>query len=829
LDRGALCDYAARPSGAERSSTKELSVGAVAAWQLAVWEAAWLKYQYVEKEHVLCGIFSLEKLLDPEKPRFDAETREALQREHEDVVGVLRGFRIDPVKFRRRVRAAVGKGSFEHTDKVIHRSAWCKLVFAGAQEIADTYRTEVNCLVLLASIMRDPGKTILTALSEIGVNARELLERAGLVGLHIEPGEAKDVPKQDASGTPNLDRFGRDLTRLAREGKLGPFVGRRKELLQVIQTLARKAKNNPVLVGEAGVGKTAIVEALAMRIAQGKNTDVLGDKRIVELSTGALVAGTMYRGEFEERLMRVIGEARSHREVIVFIDELHTLIGAGKASGGSLDAANIMKPALANGELRCIGATTIAEYRRYVESDPALERRFEKIVVSEPGRDEALEILGGIRAKLEEHHRVRITDQALVAAVDLAIRFDTDHQLPDKAIDLVDKAAARTRIPLLSMMQPERDRNSPPRHQDTKENLRAKPEDRKSVKSVDKSFGEEVGDEAVAEVLAEKMDLPLEIVRGHQAGMGGARLLELETRLKERIVGQDEAVGRVCRRLKMAHAGVLERRGPLAVFLFLGPTGVGKTETARALAEFLFGSESEMIRLDMSEYMEEHSVAKLIGSPPGYVGHDEEGQLTGKLRTKPYSVVLLDEIEKAHPRVFDLFLQVFDDGRLTDARGRVADARNAIFIMTSNIQVGRERSARVGFGERPSEEAKPGLPGELMRYFRPEFINRIDEQIVFRALDENDIRRILRPMLDRIRARLQQQHGVLLEASADAEELIARTGYSSAFGARELRRTVEQLLEAPLSQLVLEGRLAQHKRWQVSVENGQVRIVPATE
>jgi ATP-dependent Clp protease ATP-binding subunit ClpC len=467
--------------------------------------------------------------------------------------------------------------------------------------------------------------------------------------------------------------------------------------------------------------------------------------------------------------------------------------------------------------LRCIGATTTAEYRRYVESDPALERRLEKIIVAEPSRDEAIEILRGIRAKLEEHHHVKIADQALEAAVDLAIRFDTDHQLPDKAIDLIDKAAARTRVPLLSMGPAVKG-----------EGREKKGEGRKDKGEGRNESGaeQEVSDNTVAEVLAEKMDLPLEIVRGHQVGMSQSSLLETEARLKEQVIGQDEAIERVCKRLMMAHAGLVQRRGPLAVFLFLGPTGVGKTELARALAKSLFGKESDMIRLDMSEYMQEHSISRLIGAPPGYIGHDEEGQLTGKLRTKPYSVVLLDEIEKAHPKVFDLFLQVFDEGRLTDSKGRTADARNAIFIMTSNIAVGKDVRKRVGFGAQSDEEARPKLPQELARHFRPEFINRIDETVVFQPLHIEEIRLILKPMLTGIRERLLERQGVELDVSLEAEECLAHVGFSPAFGARELRRTVERMLEAPLSQLILSGELAQHKQWRAAVQGQSIAVVP---
>jgi ATP-dependent Clp protease ATP-binding subunit ClpC len=601
-------------------------------------------------------------------------------------------------------------------------------------------------------------------------------------------------------GTPFLDQYGRDLTREAREGKLGPFIGRRKELLQVIQTIARRSKNNPVLVGEAGVGKTAIVEALAVRAAEGKDPQVLAGKRIVELSIGAVIGGTKYRGEFEERLTRIIEEARAHPEVILFIDELHTVVGAGRAEGSGTDAANLMKPALARGDLRCIGATTIAEYCRYIEADAALERRFEKVVVNEPSPEETLEILKGLRPKWEAHHHVRITDRALEAAVDLSVRFDGDHHLPDKAIDLVDKAGARTRVPILSMIP-----------------------DTRGVGGT--ASQPEVTELTVSQVLSEKIRIPLEVITGYLEGMGESRLLQLESFLKRRLIGQDQAIERVCQRLLMAHAGLGQRRGPLAVLLFLGPTGVGKTELARSLAAFLFGSDADMIRLDMSEYMEEHSVAKLIGSPPGYIGHEEEGQLTGKLRTRPYSIVLLDEIEKAHRRVFDLFLQVFDEGCLTDSKGRTADAKNSIFIMTSNI-VAEKPTKQAGFGSQNAEESEAGTLHEVQRRFRAEFLNRIDEQIVFRSLDERDVRKILGRMLEEIRETLQTQHNVTLAITEEAERFLGQAGYSPAYGVRELRRTVERLLQVPLSQLILSGQARANSRWRVICAGEGLSIVP---
>jgi len=790
---------------------KELSMGALLAWQMAAGEAAAARHQYVEKEHMVLGVCSLEKALRHGDAELEPPVRRALQLELAAVERVFRGFKLDSTQLRRQLRKNLRQGNFGHTEAVVHRSEECRKIFQRADELAASAK-EVSSLHLLAAILEKPGDIIGRVLAEAGVKPGDLRARAlahadGESGAGLEPVEAlAGEHKMDQVGTHFLDRYGRDLTSEARKGNLGPFIGRRKELLQMVQTLGRRTKSNPVLVGEAGVGKTAIVEALAVRVADGKDPDVLAGKRIIELNMGALLGGTKYRGEFEERLTHILEEASAHPEVILFIDEIYNVVGAGRADG-SMDAANLMKPALARGDLRCIGATTIAEYRRYIESDSALERRFEKIIANEPSRDEALEILKGLREKWEEHHRVRITQGALEAAVNPSIRFDGDHQLPDKAIDLVDKAGARTRIPFLSMKQ-----GAPGGAAGLVEGAGGI------------GTGAEVTEKTIAQVLSEKVGVPLEVIAGHLEGMAQSRLLELQAFLKKRLIGQDEAVDRVSQRLMMAHAGLTGRRGPLAVFLFLGTTGVGKTELVRLLAEFLFGSESAMIRIDMSEYMEEHSVAKLIGSPPGYVGHEEEGQLTGKLRTKPYSVVLLDEIEKAHPRVFDLFLQVFDEGRLTDSKGRTADARNAIFIMTSNIAA--DRQAAIGFELQDIEETKTKVLDEVKKRFRSEFINRIDEQIVFLSLSQEDVKRILLSILDEIATKLQQQHAVTLHVAESAMDLLARRGHSPEYGVRELRRTVERLIQVPLSTMILSGRLKEHNHWQAVCSGEGFNLVP---
>jgi len=766
------------------------SFSANLAWQLSAQEA--VRSEFIEPQHILIGICSLEKI-SAQADELDPSDRQSLQLEQDAIEELLREFELDSTDLRRALRDKLGKGGYEHTEKIIHRSAACKQVFKRAIELAHSAATKpVTCIHLLAAVLEQPNPIITSLLEAEGVAVKDLKMRAMSKVSASAAAEVEAVKvhaeknKQDQVGTHYLERYGRDLTQMARDGKLGPFVGRRPELLQIIQTLARRSKNNPGLEGEAGVGKTAIVEALALRAVQGKDPQILGGKRIIELNMGALMGGTKYRGEFEERLDHILKEVQSHPEIILFIDEIHMLVGAGQTGEGSMDAANLIKPALARGELRCIGATTISEYRRNIETDPALERRFEKIIVNEPSRDESIEILKGLRNKWEEHHKARITDLALQAAVDLSIRFDGDHQLPDKAIDLIDKAGARTRIPILSMM------------------LGDKPVSASAV------FGE-VTELTVARVLSEKIGVPLDVITGQLGGTEKSRLLELESFLKKRVIGQDDAVERVCKRLIMSHAGLAERHGPLAVFLFLGPSGVGKTEMARSLAEFLFGSEAEMIRLDMSEYMEEHSFSKMIGSPPGYIGHEEEGQLTGQLRTKPHSIVLLDEVEKAHPRIFDLFLQVFDDGRLTDSKGRTADARNAIFIMTSNITAGNK--ADLNF--LPSKQSVEEALHEVAKRFRPEFINRVNEQIIFNSLGQADVQKILKPMLEEIQQNLLKQYQVTLQIDEQAEILIAQSGYNPQYGVRELRRVVEKLVQIPLSELILQGKLAKGSQWQL--------------
>jgi ATP-dependent Clp protease ATP-binding subunit ClpC len=790
-----------------------LTIPVELAWQIAASEAAGAGHAEIGPSHLLVGLLSLEKAL---RAKGDARTLPAaaiasIREERAALTEILSGASLDAGELRRALRRRAGRGSGPRPERM-GRSAASKAAFERAAASADGLITGPG---LVAALLESPDDVIRDVLAERRVTVEELLRRARALSPAAEnPTPMRPLPAVDPeSKTPTLDAYSRDLTRLARRGELGPVIGRRGEILQVLQTLARRSKNNPVLVGAAGVGKTAVVEALAIRAAVGKDPEVLGGKRIVELNLGALLGGTEYRGEFEKRLNRILEEARADESLILFIDEIHTVVGAGRAGGGGTDAANILKPALARGELVVIGATTLEEYRRHIEKDPALERRFDRIELGEPSAEETLEILRGLRTKWESHHGVTIEDAALDAAVKLSVRFDSEHRLPDKAVDLVDKASARARIPKLSMLPPAASGAS--------------------AGGSAEAARERVGPRLVAEVLAEKRGIGLDLVTAELGERSGARLLAIEAFLKSRLVGQDAAIERVAGRLRLAQAGLAERRGPLAVFLLLGPTGVGKTELARLLAEGLFGGADEMVRFDMSEYMEEHAVAKLLGSPPGYVGHEEEGLLIQGLRRRPHAVVLLDEVEKAHPRLFDVFLQVFDEGRVTGAAGRVADARNAIFVMTSNL--GSAARPRPGYpapasGPAPAEAEPAGSESAALEaarsFFRPELLNRIDDIVVLRQLTEPDVREIAARSLQALAAGIRERHGVDIRVEPDAVARVAAAGFSPAYGARELRRAIERLVEAPLAELVLSGELARRKAWRVTGEGSEIRIRP---
>nr|WP_325250517.1 ATP-dependent Clp protease ATP-binding subunit [uncultured Oscillibacter sp.] len=705
---------------------------------------------------------------------------------------------------------------------------------------------------LLAGILREGNNMAVRILRTAGVDARGLYS-ALMRKLSEQPrskaGEAKGAAPREEKGK-NLREFTRDLTADARAGRLDPVIGRDEEIQRMIQILSRRTKNNPCLIGEPGVGKTALAEGLARKIVLGDVPEDLLDKRILSLDLSGMVAGTKYRGEFEERIKKTLEEVKRSGDVILFIDELHTIVGAGSAEG-AVDAANIIKPALGRGEIRVVGATTLNEYRRYIEKDAALERRFQPVQVGEPSREASLEILKGLREKYEQHHKLQITDEALDAAVNLSARYINDRFLPDKAIDLMDEAASRVRMETeepseeLKSLEEKiaaltKDKEAAIQRQDYETAAQLRDIERNYQEQVDlerdkrkKSSAEHrpVTAEDIAAVVSGWTGIPVTRMTEDE----GQRLLRMEEKLHERVVGQDEAVQAVARAIRRGRVGLKDPKRPTGSFLFLGPTGVGKTELCKSLAEAMFGDETAMVRIDMSEYMERHTVSRLIGSPPGYVGHEEGGQLTEKVRRKPYSVILFDEIEKAHEDVWNVLLQILDDGRITDSQGRTVDFKNAVIVMTSNIGAKRltAASGRLGFSagtedvskdaERQFRDAQEAVLGELRQTFRPEFLNRIDDIIVFRALTEEDIREVARRMLGAVSARMEAM-GVRLDASAEAVAELARKGFDPKYGARPLRRAIQSRVEDAVAEKLLDGTLKAGDTAKLTVEDEKLLV-----
>lgn len=685
--------------------------------------------------------------------------------------------------------------------------------------------------ILLGLIIEGEGIAA-RVLADLKVSPEKIWEQ--VISLLGGEGEGMSVPGSSAAAagkaglgnTPALNEFGRDLSVQAAEGKLDPVVGRENEIERVIQVLSRRTKNNPVLIGEPGVGKTAIAEGLAQRIAANKVPEILGEKRVVTLDLSSMVAGTKYRGEFEERMKKVMEEIRLAGNVIVFIDELHTLIGAGAAEG-AIDAANILKPALARGEMQCIGATTLDEYRKHIERDAALERRFQPIKIGEPNAEEATAILNGLRDRYEAHHRVKITDEAIQAAVRLSDRYISDRFLPDKAIDLIDEAASKVRLrsytapPNLKELEEiidnlKKEKEAAVKRQEFEKAAEIRDEEqrkreelseiRKNWEALREQDTSLVGPEDIANIVSSWTGIPVNKLAEEES----TRLLKLEEILHEKVVGQQEAVGAVARSVRRARAGLKDPKRPIGSFIFLGPTGVGKTQLARTLAEALFGDESALIRIDMSEYMEKHAVSRMVGSPPGYVGHDEGGQLTEAVRRKPYSVILFDEIEKAHPEVFNILLQVLEDGRLTDTKGRVVDFRNCVLIMTSNVGASFLKRESLGFISTRNEETEykamsSRIMEELKKVFKPEFLNRIDEMVVFHQLSKEHLIKIISILADDISKRLKEQ-GFELVIDHNALKYLASKGDDPTFGARPLRRAIQKYIEDPLAEKILEGK-----------------------
>ena len=706
---------------------------------------------------------------------------------------------------------------------------------------------------MLLALIRDEevlGSRVLTNL-DVNLNkVRNLIyKKIGLVEPSNKQGQRKQPVNQgnnkpQEEGTPTLDSLARDLTQSAREKRLDPLLGREKEVQRLIQVLSRRTKNNPVLVGEPGVGKTAIAEGLAQRIVEGLVPKEMLSKRLMMLDMGAVVAGTKYRGEFEDRMKKVVDEIYRDGNVILFIDELHTLIGAGGAEG-AIDASNILKPALARGELQTIGATTLDEYQKYIEKDSALERRFAKIQVDEPTPEEAEDILLGLRGRYEEYHKVKITDEAVHAAVNLATRYISDRQLPDKAIDLIDESAARARLELankpsqivvqqnkLEELLEEKEaailaqnfelaadlRKKEQRLMTRLENLKLKEEENEGV------YQTEVTEEAIVSVVAQWTGIPLKQLEKKET----ERLLELEKVLHERVVGQDEAVKAISKAIRRSRSGLSDPNRPIGSFMFLGPTGVGKTELAKTLASTMFGSEDALIRVDMSEFMEKHSTSRLVGSPPGYVGYDEGGQLTERIRQKPYSVILLDEVEKAHPDVFNILLQVLDDGHLTDSKGRKVNFKNTILIMTSNIGATALRDEKtVGFAAKDAsknhEAMKSRVLEELKKRFRPEFLNRVDEMLVFHSLTKEELHEIVKIMSQSIIERLKLQK-IDLKLTPAAIEVVSKAGFDPEYGARPIRRALQKEVEDKLSDMLLLGEITPNSKVVVGASKGEIQV-----
>ncbi len=789
---------------------------------LAQEEARRLNYNFVGTEHLLLG----------------------LVREGEGVAAkALQQMGISLDRVRTEVEKVIGKGTSPPQGQIGFtpraKKVVMELALAEARELGHNYLGTEH---ILLGLIREGEGVAARVLENMGADLDKVRKQViQLLGGQKYAG--KGAGGRRATKTPALDTFGRDLTTLAAEGKLDPVIGRDKEIERVIQILSRRTKNNPCLIGDPGVGKTAIVEGLAQRIVDGKVPEILKERRVVTLDLGSLVAGSKYRGEFEERLKKVMQEIREAKDVILFIDEMHTIVGAGAAEG-AIDASNILKPALARGELQAIGATTLDEYRKHVEKDAALERRFQPIMVEEPTVEETIEILRGLRDRYEAHHRVEITDTALEAAARLSDRYVADRFLPDKAIDLIDEAASKVRLksfvapPNLKELEEKlervrKEKEAAVQSQEFEEAARLRDEEHKLQEQLSRQQEEwekkqvvaknTVTEDHIAEIVSSWTGIPVRKMAVEES----ERLLHLEEELHRRVVAQDEAVRAVSRAIRRARAGLKDPKRPVGSFIFLGPTGVGKTELARALADALFGDEEAIVRIDMSEYMERHTVSRLVGAPPGYVGYEEGGQLTEAIRRRPYSVVLLDEIEKAHPEVFNVLLQVLDDGRLTDAKGRTVDFRNTVIIMTSNAGAHLiQREGRLGFKAAEDEEEtydkmKKTVMGEVRRTFRPEFLNRIDEIIVFHALSREHLAQIVDLELNKVADRLKE-YGLELRVTGAAKKELVEEGFDPAYGARPLRRTIQRLVEDPLSDEMLRGKFTQGDRVLADFRNGKM-------
>ena len=792
-------------------------------------EARQLNHNYIGTEHILLG----------------------LVREEEGVAAkVLINLGVALTKVRSAVEFIIGRGEKAGTDETGLTPRAKRVIELAIDEARNLGHNYIGTEHLLLGLLREGEGVAAGVLDSLGITLERVRAEATNVLSQGAPARAKLA--RSTSRTPALDQLGIDITTKAREGKLDPVIGRVKEIQRVVQILSRRTKNNPALIGEPGVGKTAIVEGLAHRIITGDVPETLENKRLIALDMGALVAGTKYRGEFEERVKKIIDEIRTAGNCVLFIDEFHTMVGAGAAEG-AVDAANLLKPSLARGELQCIGATTLDDYRKHVERDAALERRFQPVLVEEPSVEETLDILRGIKERYEEHHKLTISDEALDSAAKLAARYIPDRFLPDKAIDLVDEAASRVRIgyrtmpaalkeakQLVGIVRKEKDAALAAQEYDHAAELRERElQQEEAIKKMEEEWRAKQEQQEVvvkAEDIAEVVSMWTSIPVVQLAGDETSRLLNMEEVMHHRIIGQDEAINTISKAIRRARAGLKDPRRPIGNFIFLGPTGVGKTELVRALAEFMFGGEDTLIRLDMSEFMEKFAVSRLVGAPPGYVGYEEGGQLTEAVRRKSYACILLDEIEKAHPDVFNLLLQIFDDGHLTDAKGRRVDFRNSIIIMTSNVGADLIRKGTtIGFAshtnevksqEQAYEKMKENLLGELKKTFRPEFLNRVDGVVVFHSLTREQIRKIVDLMLTSVTQQLTEK-GVKLEVTEAAKDFLGEKGYDEVFGARPLRRVIQDMVEDKLSEDLLRGKFQSGDTVVVDVEKEEIVVHPA--
>ena len=771
-----------------------------------------LGHNYIGTEHLLYGLVEEGTGVASKVLQNQGLTSEKVKQSIEEIVGVG-----DEIEDANQI-------SFTPRSKRVIENAFLEARRLGTEYIGTEH--------LLIGIMKEGDCVATRIMLEEDVNPQGLYNE--LIKVLNEEGEESNESNSSSSkgsynSTPTLNQYGTDLTRQAKEGKLDPVIGRKEEIQRVIQILSRRTKNNPCLIGEPGVGKTAVAEGLAEKIVAGDVPEILKNKRVVSLDMASMIAGAKYRGDFEERIKKALKEVKKAGDVIIFIDEIHTIVGAGSAEG-AVDAANILKPLLARGEIQLIGATTLKEYRKYIEKDAALERRFSPVTVNEPTEEEATQILFGLRDKYEAHHNVKITDEAIKAAVELSSRYINDRYLPDKAIDLIDEAASKVRMS--SYTEPDsfkelkdkiekldKEKEEAIRVQDFEKAAKIRDKENAKKKELEDAKKEwetkssknvsTLKEEDIANVISSWTGIPVAKVSQSE----NDKLKNLEENLHKRVIGQDEAVSAVAKAIKRSRMGLKDPNKPIGSFLFLGPTGVGKTELSKALAENLFGSEDALIRIDMSEYMEPHSVAKLIGSPPGYVGYDEAGQLTEKVRRKPYSVILFDEIEKAHPDVMNMLLQVLDDGRLTDSQGRTVNFKNTVIIMTSNVGAKLITDKKtLGFieekenGEKEYQDIKKDVMGELKKEFKPEFLNRIDEIIVFHKLEDNQIRKIVDIMLNNV-AKLLKEQGIKLTVDENAKDLVAKKGTDKTYGARPLKRAIQTMVEDKIAEAMLDGKI----------------------